>query len=104
MTSGEVPHAAVPKSRVPGPFPPTPQAGLSWTTILAKRPAYRAAFHGFDPERSAVLPGSARAPPPAQTRVPTPSQGGGDDERRRGPADAARQRGGEAPGQARERP
>ena len=25
------------------------QAGLSWITILRKRPAFRAAFHGFDP-------------------------------------------------------
>ncbi len=29
------------------------QAGLSWSTILAKREAYRAAFAGFDPERVA---------------------------------------------------
>lgn len=26
------------------------QAGLSWITILRKRPAYRAAFSGFDPQ------------------------------------------------------
>lgn len=26
------------------------QAGLSWATILRKRPAFRAAFHGFDPD------------------------------------------------------
>jgi DNA-3-methyladenine glycosylase I len=26
------------------------QSGLSWLTILAKRPAFRAAFAGFDPE------------------------------------------------------
>ncbi|MCU1518074.1 MAG: 3-methyladenine glycosylase [Pseudarthrobacter sp.] len=26
------------------------QAGLSWATILRKRPAFRAAFHGFNPE------------------------------------------------------
>ncbi len=26
------------------------QAGLSWYTVLRKRPAYRAAFAGFDPE------------------------------------------------------
>jgi len=26
------------------------QSGLSWITILAKRPAFRAAFAGFDPE------------------------------------------------------
>ncbi len=25
------------------------QAGLAWITILRKRPAFRAAFHGFDP-------------------------------------------------------
>lgn len=29
------------------------QAGLSWTTILRKRPAYRRAFDGFQPERVA---------------------------------------------------
>ena len=29
------------------------QAGLSWITILRKRPAYREAFAGFDPERVA---------------------------------------------------
>ncbi|MEW6038885.1 MAG: DNA-3-methyladenine glycosylase I [Pseudomonadota bacterium] len=29
------------------------QAGLSWTTILKKREAYRLAFDGFDPERVA---------------------------------------------------
>jgi DNA-3-methyladenine glycosylase I len=27
------------------------QAGLSWITILRKRPAFRAAFDGFDPEK-----------------------------------------------------
>ena len=26
------------------------QAGLSWATILRKRPAFRAAFDGFDPD------------------------------------------------------
>jgi 3-methyladenine DNA glycosylase Tag len=30
-------------------------AGLSWSTILNKREAYRAAFAGFDPERVAVF-------------------------------------------------
>lgn len=30
------------------------QAGLSWATILRKRPAFRAAFDGFDPERVAA--------------------------------------------------
>ncbi|MFD4367008.1 DNA-3-methyladenine glycosylase I [Rhodococcus sp. NPDC058521] len=29
------------------------QAGLSWATILRKRPAFRAAFDGFDPEKVA---------------------------------------------------
>lgn len=29
------------------------QAGLSWATILRKRPAFRAAFHAFDPDRIA---------------------------------------------------
>jgi DNA-3-methyladenine glycosylase I len=29
------------------------QAGLSWLTILRKRPAFRAAFAGFDPDRLA---------------------------------------------------
>ncbi|MFN4116245.1 MAG: DNA-3-methyladenine glycosylase I [Inhella sp.] len=29
------------------------QAGLSWRTILAKRPAFRAGFAGFDPQRVA---------------------------------------------------
>jgi DNA-3-methyladenine glycosylase I len=29
------------------------QAGLSWSTILNKRPAYRRAFEGFDPRRVA---------------------------------------------------
>ncbi len=31
------------------------QAGLSWRTILAKRPAFRAAFAGFDPVRVAAF-------------------------------------------------
>lgn len=30
------------------------QAGLSWATILRKRPAFRAAFDDFDPERVAL--------------------------------------------------
>ena len=29
------------------------QAGLSWLTILRKRPAFRVAFDGFEPERVA---------------------------------------------------
>lgn len=31
------------------------QAGLSWITILRRRPAFRAAFHGFDIDRVAAL-------------------------------------------------
>jgi DNA-3-methyladenine glycosylase I len=30
------------------------QSGLSWRTILLKRPAFRVAFHGFDAERIAA--------------------------------------------------
>ncbi|MFC7328892.1 DNA-3-methyladenine glycosylase I [Marinactinospora rubrisoli] len=30
------------------------QAGLSWATILRKRPAFRAAFHDFDPDTVAA--------------------------------------------------
>ena len=31
------------------------QAGLSWLTILRKRPAFREVFHDFDPERVAAF-------------------------------------------------
>ncbi|GAA2040073.1 DNA-3-methyladenine glycosylase I [Agromyces tropicus] len=31
------------------------QAGLSWITILRRRPAFREAFHGFDPARVAEM-------------------------------------------------
>ena len=31
------------------------QAGLSWETILRKREGYRAAFHGFAPEKVAAM-------------------------------------------------
>ena len=37
------------------------QAGLSWITILRKRPAYRAAFAGFDPEQVARFGADDRA-------------------------------------------
>lgn len=33
------------------------QAGLSWATILRKRPAFRAAFHGFQPDTVAAFTG-----------------------------------------------
>jgi DNA-3-methyladenine glycosylase I len=32
------------------------QAGLSWRTVLTRRDAYRAAFHGFDINRVAAMP------------------------------------------------
>lgn len=31
------------------------QAGLSWITILRRRPAFREVFHGFDPTRVATM-------------------------------------------------
>jgi DNA-3-methyladenine glycosylase I len=31
------------------------QAGLSWRTVLARRDAYRAAYHGFDIQRVAAM-------------------------------------------------
>ena len=31
------------------------QAGLSWITILRRRPTFREVFHGFDPERVAIM-------------------------------------------------
>ena len=37
------------------------QAGLSWSTILYKRPAFRAAFRGFDPAVVAAFDDSDRA-------------------------------------------
>ena len=36
------------------------QAGLSWSTILNKRAAFRAAFHGFDPVVVAAYDGGDR--------------------------------------------
>jgi DNA-3-methyladenine glycosylase I len=37
------------------------QAGLSWLTILKKRDAFRAAFHGFDVDRVAAYGEEDRA-------------------------------------------
>jgi len=34
------------------------QAGLSWATILRKRPAFRSAFHGFNPDVVAAFSGT----------------------------------------------
>jgi DNA-3-methyladenine glycosylase I len=49
------------------------QAGLSWRTILTKRAAYRAAFHGFDVGRVAAMTESdvdALLQPPAASARP----------------------------------
>jgi DNA-3-methyladenine glycosylase I len=35
------------------------QAGLSWRTVLVRREAYRAAYHGFDIKRVAAMPDAA---------------------------------------------
>ncbi|MBN8873696.1 MAG: DNA-3-methyladenine glycosylase I [Rhodospirillales bacterium] len=35
------------------------QAGLSWRTVLLRRPAYRAAYHGFDIDRVAAMDDAA---------------------------------------------
>lgn len=35
------------------------QAGLSWETVLKKRPSYRLAFHHFDPQKVAAMPDEA---------------------------------------------
>jgi DNA-3-methyladenine glycosylase I len=37
------------------------QAGLSWSTILRKRPAFRTAFRGFDPRVVAIFDEADRA-------------------------------------------
>ena len=37
------------------------QAGLSWSTILRKRPAFRTGFHGFDPRAVAAFEATDRA-------------------------------------------
>jgi DNA-3-methyladenine glycosylase I len=37
------------------------QAGLSWSTILRKRPVFRTAFHGFDPGVVAAFEAADRA-------------------------------------------
>ncbi len=45
------------------------QSGLSWLTILRKRPAFRAAFAGFDPERVARFDDEDRARLMADTGI-----------------------------------
>ena len=61
------------------------QSGLSWLTILRKRPAFREAFAGFDPDRVAAF-GDARRRAAARRRRhrPAPREDrGGDRERPR---------------------
>ncbi len=67
------------------------QAGLAWITILRKRPAFRAAFDGFDPERiarydAAKVDGADRR---SRHRAP-PRQDRGDDRAGAGHARPAR--------------
>ena len=45
------------------------QAGLSWSTILYKRPAFRAAFRGFDPVVVAAFDDADRARLMADTGI-----------------------------------
>lgn len=45
------------------------QAGLSWDIILAKRPAFRDVFHGFDPDRVAAMDDAAVAAALADARI-----------------------------------
>ena len=44
------------------------QAGLSWITILRKRPAFRAAFDGFDPDEDRALERQEEGRPDAGRR------------------------------------
>jgi DNA-3-methyladenine glycosylase I len=45
------------------------QSGLSWSTILAKRPAFREVFDGFDVERIAEYDDAKRAALMADARI-----------------------------------
>lgn len=45
------------------------QSGLSWDVILAKRPAFREVFHGFDPDRVAAMDDAAVAAALADARI-----------------------------------
>lgn len=45
------------------------QSGLAWITILRKRPAFRAAFAGFDPERVATFGDADRSRLMADARI-----------------------------------
>ena len=51
------------------------QSGLSWLTILRKRPAFRMAFAGFDPRGGGGIRRGGRRPPPGRRRDrPPPGQ------------------------------
>ncbi|WP_295626703.1 DNA-3-methyladenine glycosylase I [uncultured Corynebacterium sp.] len=45
------------------------QSGLSWDVILAKRPAFREVFHGFDPDAVAAMDDSAVESALADARI-----------------------------------
>ncbi|MFD5869030.1 DNA-3-methyladenine glycosylase I [Corynebacterium sp. NPDC060344] len=45
------------------------QSGLSWDVILAKRPAFREVFHGFDPDRVAAMGDAEIAAALADARI-----------------------------------
>jgi DNA-3-methyladenine glycosylase I len=45
------------------------QAGLSWITILRRRPAFREVFHGFDPKRVADMDEAEIEAAMADTRI-----------------------------------
>lgn len=45
------------------------QSGLSWVIVLAKRPAFREVFHGFDPDRIAAMDDAEIADALADTRI-----------------------------------
>ena len=60
------------------------QSGLSWLIILRKRPAFRAAFAGFDPAAVAAFgAGRRRAAARRRRHRPQPRQDRGDDPQRR---------------------
>ena len=60
------------------------QAGLSWATILRKRPDFRAAFADFDPDVVATYSERRRAAARRRRHHPAPRQDPGDDHQRAG--------------------
>ena len=70
------------------------QSGLSWLTILRKRPAFREAFAGFDPDRVALFgAGGGRTAARRRRDRPPPRQDRGGDRERARDGGAARGRG-----------